>query len=192
MARGRSTVSSKHVPVIQIVSGSGELNQSVALGQPNDRGCVSCGTVYVGEAYTQYNANVTLIADGRGRYWCVDCAVSALANVKRRHDERTDYVYPWTFAETGGPRGQRALSRLEQDRLDDPEGAGLPGMPRTAKTTRTPEFSYVRLPGNKATVTCTCGWKDPMGPMPVSPFDPREALAAAQAEHPRCPDPEKR
>lgn len=51
---------------------------------------------------------------------------------------------------------------------------------------RTPEFSYIRLPDGKAKVTCTCGWEDPLGPMPVSPFDPREALAAAGAEHLRC------
>lgn len=51
-----------------------------------------------------------------------------------------------------------------------------------------PEFSYVRLKGGTATVTCTCGWGDPLGPMPVSPFDPAEALAAAAATHPHCPD----
>jgi hypothetical protein len=49
-----------------------------------------------------------------------------------------------------------------------------------------PEFSYIRLPNNHAKVTCTCGWEDPLSPMPVSPFDPEEALAAASAEHPRC------
>jgi hypothetical protein len=49
-----------------------------------------------------------------------------------------------------------------------------------------PEFSYIRLPNNHATVTCTCGWTDPLGPVPVSPFDPAEALVAASAEHPRC------
>ncbi|MGB8273714.1 MAG: hypothetical protein WCF16_00410 [Alphaproteobacteria bacterium] len=49
-----------------------------------------------------------------------------------------------------------------------------------------PEFSYIRLPNNHAKVTCTCGWEDPLGAVPVSPFDPAEALAAASAEHPRC------
>ncbi len=49
-----------------------------------------------------------------------------------------------------------------------------------------PQFSYNRLVSGKAIVTCTCGWRDPLGPMPVSPFDPAEALVAAQAEHPVC------
>lgn len=49
-----------------------------------------------------------------------------------------------------------------------------------------PQFSYNRLLSGKAIVTCTCGWRDPLGPMPVSPFDPAEALAAAQAEHLKC------
>lgn len=49
-----------------------------------------------------------------------------------------------------------------------------------------PNLSYVRLPDGKATVTCTCGWSDPLGPMPPSPFDPAEALAAASAEHLLC------
>jgi len=51
-----------------------------------------------------------------------------------------------------------------------------------------PDFTYVRLPGGKTTVTCSCGWKDPLGPVPPSPFDPMEALVAAYAEHPQCPD----
>lgn len=55
---------------------------------------------------------------------------------------------------------------------------------------REPTFSYVQLPGGKVTVTCTCGWKDPLGPVWPSPFDPMEALVAARAEHPRCPDPD--
>lgn len=49
-----------------------------------------------------------------------------------------------------------------------------------------PQFSYNRLASGKAIVTCTCGWRDPLGPMPPSPFDPAEALAAAQAEHLKC------
>ena len=57
-------------------------------------------------------------------------------------------------------------------------------MLHVAAETRAPEFSYVRLSDNRAKVTCTCGWEDQ--PMPVSPFDPNEALAAAQAAHPRC------
>jgi hypothetical protein len=45
-----------------------------------------------------------------------------------------------------------------------------------------------------AQVTCTCGWKE--DPMPVSPFDPNEALVGAGSVHPRCtaratPDPKK-
>lgn len=161
-------MSKKHVSVVQLISGSGALNQPTTIGSPNDRGCVSCATVYQGEAYTQHNANVTLIIDGRGRYWCLDCAVGALTNVQRRVDERADYDYPWKFSDTGGLHGQHARVRSSK-----------------------PEFSYQRLPGGKATVTCTCGWQDPLGPMPVSPFDPAEALAAARAEHPCCPDPEK-
>lgn len=49
-----------------------------------------------------------------------------------------------------------------------------------------PQFSYNRLLSGKAIVTCTCGWRDPLGPLPVSPFDPAEALAAAGAEHLQC------
>lgn len=51
---------------------------------------------------------------------------------------------------------------------------------------RRPALSYVRLPDGKATVTCSCGWKDPIGPVWPSPFDPTEALVAAQAAHPQC------
>lgn len=49
-----------------------------------------------------------------------------------------------------------------------------------------PQLSYNRLASGKAIVTCTCGWRDPLGPVHPSPFDPAEALAAAQAEHPVC------
>jgi len=49
-----------------------------------------------------------------------------------------------------------------------------------------PQFSYVRLLSGRAIVTCTCGWRDPLGPMPPSLFDPAEALAAAAAEHLKC------
>lgn len=246
----------KRVPVIQIISGSGARNQPTTIGQPGDRGCVSCGTIYQGEAYTQYGAAVTVIVDARGRYWCLDCAVDALTHVRRRTDERTEYRYPWTFDETGGPNGQHIRAGDPPSRLDElmaslatkPDavsgdvelsqefvdammsneddctvGAGVPSRsytrevaaiqaalahdpPRSAvdiltekcpscggapcrclvPEARTPEFSYIRLPGGKATVMCTCGWKDPLGPMPVSPFDPAEALAAAYAGHPRC------
>lgn len=51
---------------------------------------------------------------------------------------------------------------------------------------RRPELSYIRLPNNKATVVCTCGWRDPLGEMSVSPFDPLEALTAAFVAHPFC------
>lgn len=51
---------------------------------------------------------------------------------------------------------------------------------------RKPQLSYVTLPGGLVTVTCTCGWKDPMGPVRPGPFDPGEALMAALAEHPFC------
>lgn len=53
-----------------------------------------------------------------------------------------------------------------------------------------PQLSYVHLPDGKTTVTCTCGWKDPLGPVFPSPFDPMEALVAASAAHPRCSRPE--
>ena len=53
-------------------------------------------------------------------------------------------------------------------------------------STREPVFTYERLPGGKATVTCACGWKDPLGPVARSPFDPLEALVAARAVHPCC------
>lgn len=52
---------------------------------------------------------------------------------------------------------------------------------------RKSQLSYVRLPDGKSTVTCTCGWRDPLGPVPPSPFDPAEALHAAFAAHPCCP-----
>jgi hypothetical protein len=60
----------------------------------------------------------------------------------------------------------------------------VPGSPHYRPSI--PAFSYALLPGNKATVTCACGWTDPLGPVRVSPFDPEEAFAAASAEHPRC------
>jgi hypothetical protein len=49
-----------------------------------------------------------------------------------------------------------------------------------------PQFSYNRLLNDKAIVTCTCGWRDPLGPVHPSLFDPAESLAAAQAAHPKC------
>jgi hypothetical protein len=51
---------------------------------------------------------------------------------------------------------------------------------------REPILRYAILPSGKATVTCACGWEDPLGPVAPSPFDPLEALVAARAEHPRC------
>lgn len=143
------------------------------IGIPGDRGCVSCGQVYTAEWYTEHGGDVTLVVDTRGRYWCLDCAIRALANVRRRADERTGYVYPWTFDVTDGPHGQHR---------DAPEK-------RLQRVSPEPQFKYVRLWDNRATVTCACGWADPLGPMPVSPFDPMEALVAAQAAHLFCPTP---
>ena len=60
----------------------------------------------------------------------------------------------------------------------------VPGSPHYRPSI--PEFNYIRLPNNHAKVTCTCGWEDPLGAVPVSPFDPEEAFAAASAEHPHC------
>ena len=54
---------------------------------------------------------------------------------------------------------------------------------------KTPALSYVCLPDEKTTVTCNCGWKDPLGPVPPGPFDPMEALVAARAAHPQCATP---
>jgi hypothetical protein len=51
---------------------------------------------------------------------------------------------------------------------------------------RKPQLSYVHLNNGKVTVTCTCGWRDPLGPVNPSPFDPVEAFVAAQAEHRVC------
>ena len=49
------------------------------------------------------------------------------------------------------------------------------------------QFSYVVLPGGQlATVECVrCGWRLPAAP--PSPFDPAEAMVAAQGEHQSCP-----
>lgn len=51
---------------------------------------------------------------------------------------------------------------------------------------RKPQFSYITLLSGKVTVVCTCGWRDPLGPVDPSPFDPTEALVAAQGEHRVC------
>lgn len=48
------------------------------------------------------------------------------------------------------------------------------------------QLRYVQLPDGRVTVTCSCGWTDPIGPVWPSAFDPREALEAARAEHPLC------
>ncbi len=48
------------------------------------------------------------------------------------------------------------------------------------------QLSYITLLSGKVTVTCTCGWRDPLGPVTPSPFDPTEALVAAHGEHPVC------
>jgi hypothetical protein len=95
----------KHVPVIRLIHGtsSGQVPQ---IGTDHDRGCVSCGTVYHGEAYVSGPGDADLVIDARGRYWCLDCGVTALANVRRRVDDRTNYAYPWRFEDTGGPNGQ--------------------------------------------------------------------------------------
>lgn len=48
------------------------------------------------------------------------------------------------------------------------------------------DFRFVELPNGFAKVVCNkCGWAEK--PMPISPFDPCEALAAAPAMHPECP-----
>ena len=52
---------------------------------------------------------------------------------------------------------------------------------------RQPQLSYVVLPDGTSTVRCACGWQLP--PAPPSPFDPTEALVAAQGEHRACPPP---
>jgi hypothetical protein len=52
---------------------------------------------------------------------------------------------------------------------------------------REPQLSYVVLPDGTSTVRCACGWQLP--PLPPSPFDPTEALVAAQGEHRSCPGP---
>ena len=84
-----------------------------AIDIVGDRGCVSCG--FVIDTRKPRTDDVpgsqdrrTFIIDGRGRYWCADCAVDALTNVRRRVDERTHYVYPWRFEDTGGPDGQHS------------------------------------------------------------------------------------
>ncbi len=125
-------------------------------GTSGDRGCVACAVVATDDL------NRTFFVDDRGRYWCFDCSRTALAHVRRRTDERTGYVYPWTFETTGGLNGQHIS---------------------TAK----PVLTYVRLPQDRATVRCRCGWEDE--PMPISPFDPMEAVAAAHAVHNRCNQP---
>lgn len=140
--------------------------------------------------------------------------MTTLAHVKRRNDERTNYVYPWSFDDTGGPNGQRRVQlhavEIEHEQLElvdaldnvepTPEEiaatiAKLPVTPevwaaqvraRVEAAQRKPELSYVRLGGGKAQVTCLCGWKDE--PMPVSPFDPMEALVGASSVHTHCED----
>jgi hypothetical protein len=92
---------------------------SPTLGNHGDRGCVACGTVYRAEWYISGPADATVVVDARGRYWCLDCAVDALANVRRRVDERTEYRYPWTFDETGGPNGQHIRAGDPPSRLDE-------------------------------------------------------------------------
>jgi len=250
----------KRVPSIQIISGSGALNRPTTIDQPGDRGCVSCGTIYHADWYISGAAHETLIVDARGRYWCLDCAVKDLANVGRRVDDRTDYLYPWSYQDTGGLAGQHARVKAIPGAKQCPKcgvqsgddwhqcegqcpmpgsphynagcvrafedactvGAGVASRSYTREVAATiaakanatrdplivevptvltridtqlkaqprePEFSYVRLPGGKSTVTCACGWKDPLGPVAPSPFDPQEALAAAYAAHPRCPTP---
>lgn len=51
---------------------------------------------------------------------------------------------------------------------------------------RKPQLSYKILTSGKAIVTCTCGWRDPLGPTHPSPFDPAEALVAASVAHLVC------
>lgn len=49
-----------------------------------------------------------------------------------------------------------------------------------------PLFSYNMYASGRGIVTCTCGWRDPLGPQLPSAFDPTESLVAAQTEHLVC------
>lgn len=82
------------------------------LGARDDRGCVACGRV----ADPADQDRETQIGDARGRYWCLECAADALANVRRRVDERTGYEYPWRFEDVG-PDGQALVRREVQPAL---------------------------------------------------------------------------
>jgi hypothetical protein len=74
-----------------------------------DRGCVACGRV----ADQTPSGNKILIGDDRGRYWCLEHAVIALGNIRRRIDERDDYTYPWRFEDVGAD-GQCAILTLDE------------------------------------------------------------------------------
>lgn len=51
------------------------------------------------------------------------------------------------------------------------------------------KFIYVAEDGLWAHVKCTeCGWRS--SSMPVSPFDPNEALVVAPLKHEKCAKPE--
>jgi hypothetical protein len=79
-----------------------------------DRGCVFCGR------RINDGTEERLIVDARGRYWCLCCAASSLANVRRSRDERNEYAYPWRFEDVG-PDGQIGIltpdeiAAVEQD-----------------------------------------------------------------------------
>ena len=148
-------------------------------GEPGDRGCVSCGQI----AKDAKDKNVYVV-DGRDRYWCLDCVRSALANVRRRVDARTDYPYPWIFPKKPselkhGPGGLGGRGPCDVNCEKCAAEARL--KPRQA---RQPALSFINLGEGMAKVTCTCGWEE--APMPISAFDPAEALAGASSAHPRC------
>lgn len=115
----------KHVPIINVISSSKPSASFVEPGSVGDRGCVACGTVYQGQWYTQHGATATLVSDARGRYWCLDCAIDALANVRRRVDDRTSYVYPWRFEDVSPVDGQR-VNKLYASRVAFAKAHGCP------------------------------------------------------------------
>jgi hypothetical protein len=70
-------------PQILRLAGSGS-NSSVGKGLPGDRGCPACGKVVLASD----DDNAIYIIDARSRYWCESCVTDALANIRRRVDER--------------------------------------------------------------------------------------------------------
>lgn len=64
---------------------------SAIPGTPGDRGCPRCKRVM------QQSDTDTVVADARGRYWCLECVALTLGQHTRIDEDRPTCRYTWDF-----------------------------------------------------------------------------------------------